>query len=336
MSKHDDDLDIPTIGKMSETEARMMLERIRWPDGQPVCPHCGTVGEATAMESSRSAKVKLREGVYNCRACRAPFTATVGTIFEGSHVPLSKWMLGFFIFASAKKSISALQLQRQLGIGSYRTAWHMAHRIRAAMANGGPQPPFSGDVEADETYVGGRPRNRLSAKTTEQRQAIHKAWRKKRTPVAVLVERDGRARARVIRDIDGKKLRAFVMENVDVANSRLLTDELKAYRTIGKAFAHGHGHVNHSEGEYARGDVHSNTAESFHSLFKRAYHGSWHHVSREHMTRYLAEQCFRWSHKTASDTDRTVLAIEQATGVRLYYKKPRGRQGLAGEGLVAS
>src|ERR1700704_5616007 len=115
-----DPINLLTLARMSEAEARLLLERLRWPNG-PICPHCGVVDEATRREARGGTKVgaRLRCGVWNCRACREPFTATVGTIFEGSHVPLSKWMLGFFIFASAKKSISALQLQRQLGIGSY-------------------------------------------------------------------------------------------------------------------------------------------------------------------------------------------------------------------------
>src|SRR5262245_44261455 len=132
------EISLSTLGKLSESDARAMLERIRWPSG-PVCPHCGVVGDAKRMESDEATEHQLRDGVLNCRACRKPFTVTVGTIFEGSHIPLAKWLLGFYLFASSKKSLSALQLQRQLDLGSYRTAWHMAHRIRHAMQND-PKP----------------------------------------------------------------------------------------------------------------------------------------------------------------------------------------------------
>lgn len=144
------EISLVNLGKLSESDARRMLERLRWPDGKPACPHCGVIGDAKRMESDEDSKTQLREGVLNCRACRKPFTVTVGTIFEGSHIPLAKWMLGFYLFASSKKSLSALQLQRQLDIGSYRTAWHMAHRIRHAMQNDPNPAKLSGILEADE------------------------------------------------------------------------------------------------------------------------------------------------------------------------------------------
>src|SRR5688572_8040797 len=150
------EITLSTLGRLSEDEARRMLERIRWPNGKPVCPHCGVIGDAKRMESREESETQLRDGVLNCRACRKPFTVTVGTIFEGSHIPLAKWLLGFYLFASSKKGISALQLQRQLALGSYKTAWHMAHRIRHAMDNDPFPAKLTGIVEADETHVGGK------------------------------------------------------------------------------------------------------------------------------------------------------------------------------------
>jgi transposase-like protein len=330
------EITLPVLGRLTESQARKMLERIRWPDGRPICPHCGTIGEAKRMESDEGSKTQLREGVLNCRACRKPFTVTVGTIFEGSHIPLAKWLLGFYLFASSKKGISALQLQRQLALGSYRTAWHMAHRIRHAMQNDPNPGKLSGIVEADETFVGGKirnPRRRFAKKIADVQRASQIEWRDKRVPVAVLVSRDGQARARVMYKITSDNLRAFLKANVDASRSALHTDEHWGYEAPGREFAGGHHAVNHKRGEYARGSVHSNTAESFNGLFKRSIQGAWHHVSAAHIQRYLDEQCFRWSHRKINDGERTVAALDRVGGVRLYYRTPEGGQG---RGLVAA
>lgn len=322
------EINLSSLGKLSDDEARALLERLRWPNG-PACPHCGVIGEATEMASDKATANKLRAGVWNCRACRKPFTVTVGTIFEGSHIPLAKWLVAFYLFASSKKSLSALQLMRQLGLGSYRTAWHMAHRIRHAMQNDPEPPKLTGIVEADETHVGGKVRRGAGnpgfqhpPHSVERRQAAQGAWRDKRVPVAVLVTRDGKARARALDKVTGKNLRAFLKANVDTANATLHTDEHKGYKRVGREFSGGHHFVNHARGEYARGPVHSNTAESFNGLFKRSIQGAWHHISREHIGRYLGEQCFRWSNREVSDGERTVAAIDRTAGIRLYYRKP--------------
>lgn len=325
------EINILSLAKLSEEDARAMLERLRWPDG-PVCPHCGVVGEAKRMESSEGSKTQLRDGVWNCRACRKPFTVTVGTIFEGSHIPLSKWLMGFYLFASSKKGISALQLQRQLDLGSYRTAWHMAHRIRHAMQNDPDPMKLSGDIEADETFIGGRPRNK--AKGPRAQQIARKAWGKKLAPVTVLVQRGGGARARAQERVTSEIVGSFIRENVDLEQSALHTDEGRPYKAAGKEFAHGHHVVHHRKGEYARGSVHSNTVESFHGLFKRSINGGWHHISRQHLPRYLDEQCFRWTFRKVDDGERTVAALGRVGGVRLYYKRPTSSE-RGGESLVA-
>lgn len=333
------EITLTSLGRLTEDQARKMLERLRWPHG-PVCPHCGVVGEATRMESSDESETQLREGVLNCRACRKPFTVTVGTVFEASHIPLSKWLLGFYLFASSKKSLSALQLQRQLGLGSYRTAWHMAHRIRHAMQNDPNPGKLSGVLEADEMHVGGKVRKhgkpgRFQGKAgeAERRRAGQAAKDAKRVPVAVLVSRDGPARARAIDKVTGANLTAFLKDHADETRSTLYTDEHKGYLEHGPAFAGGHHTVKHYEGEYARGHIHSNTAESFNGLFKRSIQGAWHHISREHIGRYLNEQVFRWSYRKVNDGERTLAALGRVAGVRLYYRTPEGSQGKAG--LVA-
>lgn len=333
------EINLSSLGRLSEDQARKMLERVRWPTG-PICPHCGVIDEATRMESYEDSDTQLRDGVYNCRACRKPFSVTVGTIFEGSHIPLSKWLVAFFLFSSAKKSMSALQLQGQLGLGSYRTAWHMAHRIRHAMQNNPTPGKLTGILEADETHVGGKLRkgaHALGKNKVKARQAAQRAWKAKRVPVAVLVSRDGQARARALDKITGENLKAFIAENADTANATLHTDEHGGYKSIGAEFAGGHHAVNHAKGEYARGpgnSIHSNTVEAFHGLFKRSIQGSWHHISREHIGRYLDEQCFRWSNRKMDSGERTVAALGRVAGVRLYYKRPtQTKQG--GESLVA-
>ena len=151
-----DKIGLVTLMKMSEADARSFLEAQRWPNGA-VCPHCGTVGEAKRLDSAEGSKT--RDGVWQCNACREQFTVTVGTIMEGSHLPLATWLAAIHIICSSKKSVSALQVQRQLEIGSYRTAWHLCHRIRFMLANGGDPTKLVGDVEADEVYIGGKPRH---------------------------------------------------------------------------------------------------------------------------------------------------------------------------------
>ncbi len=334
-----DQLNLAILGKMSDADARKLLEQLRWPDG-PICPHCGVVGEATAMAShdDTAADARLREGVYNCRACRKPFSVTVNTIFEGSHIGLAKWLLGFYLFATSKKSLSALQLQRHLGLGSYRTAWHMAHRIRAAFQNDGPLAPLTGIIELDETYVGGKPRRHAGEAPGRKRPAYVPPRRRGRgarnkTPVQVLVQRDGAARARVVADCSAGTLKPYIREHV-ARTAALHSDEWNGYTGLGAEFEGGHHIVRHSKGEYARGAVHSNSAESFNGLFKRAIVGAWHNISREHMDRYLSETAFRWSHREEPDTARTLRALRQAAGVRLYYREPKVGEG-SGEGLVA-
>jgi len=310
-------MNLRTLTTMTEPQARAWLESMRWPHG-PICPHCGEVNNAIKVERHK-ADSEARDGLYLCHGCGKQFTVTVGTIFEGSHIGLRTWLMAIHMLTSSKKSLSALQLQRQLGLGSYRTAWHLGHRIRHMMANGGPFKPLTGIVEADETYIGGKPRPKAgkSGKNKRGRGAPNK------TCVAVLVQRDGGgARARAVEKADENNLKGFLREHVSF-KAAIHSDEWGAYRGLDYEFHGGHFTVNHASGEYARDGVHSNTAESFNGLFKRAILGSWHHISREHINRYLDEQCFRWTYRKDSDWTRTVTAIKQAGGVRLYYRKPK-------------
>lgn len=311
-------LDLVQVSALTEEQARETIERIRWPNG-PTCPHCGSVENITKFrphsEREPAASGGARPGLFKCNNCKGQFTVTVGSIFEDSHIPLRTWLMAFALICSAKKGVSALQLQRQLGLGSYRTAWFMAMRIREAMKREPLASLLRGTVEADETYVGGKPRPKSGEPKSKRGRGT------KKTPVMALVERDGRAHARVVARVDGNTLKQAIRDNVD-KSSRILTDEWKAYPGIGKEFAGGHEMVNHGKGEYARGDVHTNTAESFFALLKRGVMGSFHHISKQHLDRYCDEFSFRWDHRKTSDSDRTAVALRQAEGKRLTYKRP--------------
>lgn len=293
-------------------EARAHLEQTRWPHG-PVCPHCGVVNEATAIKG-RSA----RAGLYQCNACRDQFTITVGTVFERSKVPLNKWLLATFLMASSKKGISAHQIGRTLGV-TYKTAWFMCHRIREAMSEHSPAS-MGGEgrtVEADETVVGGKERNkRLSKRNPKNIGAVGKQI------VFTLVERSGRARSFHVANVTGKTLRPIMVRNVD-RKSALMTDDAGQYRPIGKEFA-SHESVNHGKEEYVRGSAHSNTVEGFFSILKRGIIGTFHHVSEAHLKRYLAEFDFRYSNRVGlgvNDTMRTDEALRGIGGKRLMYRR---------------
>jgi transposase-like protein len=291
-----------------ETKARQWLESHLWPDG-PVCGHCGSINDATAIET--------RPGLYQCNAaeCRSQFTVTVGTLFERSHIPLTKWLMAAFLVCSSKKAMSALQMSRILGI-SYKSTWFMMHRIREAMRDGTFPTPIGGQssvVEADETYVGGKAKNR--AYKPEPKKQI----------VMSLVERGGEVRSFHIKNTTAKTLREVAVK-VASRKSYLMTDENAAYTKLGEEYA-GHGTVNHSANEYARlgGFVHVNTAENYFSIFKRGVYGTYHHISEQHLDRYLAEFDFRYNNRSGlgiNDRARADKLLKGITGKRLTYKRP--------------
>ena len=285
--------------------AREHLERLHWPHG-PVCPRCGSLDRITKLAGKST-----RPGVYKCNECAKPFSVTVGTIMEDSKIPLNKWLMAFALYNSSKKGFSAHQLHRSLGI-TYKSAWFMAHRIRLAMDEA-PEGPLGGPdsvVEADETYVGGKQRNRAT-RTVKPKKAV-----------VALVERDGRARSFHVANVNAKTLRPLLFTNVD-RSSALMTDESPVYTGIGREFSY-HGTVNHSASQYVTtgGWKHSNTAENFFSIFKRGVIGTYHHMSEAHLGRYCAEFDFRYNTRTMSDTERTAEAIKGARGKRLMYRQP--------------
>lgn len=300
-------MNLSDISKMTEEQARELLERIRWPDGIR-CPHCN---------SDKFIKLQgktVRPGLYKCHneECEKQFTATVNTIMADSHLPVRTWLMAFAIMCSSKKGVSALQLMRQLGLGSYRTAWHLAHRIRYAMTQEPLASLLSGVVEVDETYVGGKPR-KGDGKKRKRGRGTDKA------AVVALIERGGRARAFPVDKVTGKTLKAAIRENVD-RSATIMTDDFMAYRGIGAEFAGGHYVVNHLAGQYAIGPVSTNEVEGYFALLKRGITGSFHHVSKRHLGRYCDEFLFRWDHRKAPDSERTEQAISQIVNKRLSYK----------------
>jgi transposase-like protein len=292
-----------------ETKAREHFEAIRWPDG-PYCPHCGETEKVYRLNGKSH-----REGLLHCNGCNEAFTVTVGTVMERSHVPLHKWALAFRLLCSGKKGFSAHQLHRTLGV-TYKTAWFMAHRIREAMRPIAADGQLGGEnkvVEVDETYVGGKARNRKNHVPPKE-------------AVVSLVERDGRVRSHHVASVNGATLKPILKAEIDKA-SYVMTDESPVYPSVTVGFA-GHGTVNHSIEEYVRGDFwHTNTVESYFSIFKRGVIGTYHHVSAEHLKRYLGEFDFRHNERIAlgvDDTERTAKAIKGAGGKRLTYRQAGG------------
>lgn len=285
------------VGRLTEDEARTILENILWPDG-PVCPHCKSQNTTRIVAKS----TKVRDGLLQCNGCRGQFTVTVGTVMHRSHITLRQWVQAFHSMCSHKKGVSALQLQRNLGLKSYQAAWHLAHRVRFAMRQAPMKAVLKGTVEVDETYVGGKSRLGKRGRGSERK-----------TPVVALVERGGRMRAKVVERVSAKELKGAIRENVR-KSAAIMTDGFPSYRGLGREFKGGHETVNHGERQYVRGDVHVNSAESFFALLKRGVHGTFHHVSKHHLHRYCDEFGFRWDHRKVTDGERTVEAIKGSEG----------------------
>lgn len=301
----------------NEDAARVHFEAIRWPDGR-TCPHCGTVGESTLMQGKST-----RAGLYKCKACRKPFTATMGTVYERSHIPLHKWLLATHLLCSSKKGISAHQLYRSLGFGSYRTAWFMAHRIREAMRPDTSEPMGGGGgpVEVDETFIG---RDILTPAAEGQKFSIHNM-----NKVLSLVDRaTGEARSFVVRDLRMATITPIIEANL-AREAWLMTDEATRYTGLSWNFA-AHGVVNHGKGEYvSRVDdrVHTNTVEGFYSIFKRGMRGIYQHCAGRHLHRYVAEFDFRYSNRAdlgVTDAVRAARAVAGTVGKRLTYRRSYG------------
>jgi transposase-like protein len=307
-----------------ENAARLHFEALLWPSG-PTCPHCGNA------DRKRIAKLEgksTRPGVYKCRECRKPFSVTVGTVFERSHIKLHQWAFAVHILTSGKKGTSSHQVSRTLGV-TYKTAWFMTHRIREAMRALGYTGPLGGNgdiVEADETYFG-EIENPSRRRKSKQGNWYTKSGPRNKRAIVSLVERGGKVRSFHVASADKDAVSLIVHENI-ARESRLHTDESKLYVTVGRGYR-AHETVQHTAHEYARGDVHTNSVEGFFSIFKRGMRGNYQHCKEKHLHRYLAEFDFRYNNRIAlgvNDAMRADLAIQGAAGKRLTYRRTNEAQ----------
>ena len=259
-----------------EDAARAHLEAVRWPNGA-ACPHCGSV-DVLRMQGEAH-----RKGAFHCRDCRGQFSVTVGSLFERSHVPLHKWVLATHLLAASKKGMSSHQLSRMLGV-TYKTAWFMSHRIREAMTDENPAP-LGGEgkvIKADEAYHG-KVEVPIPSPSRKGRPALKKDLSKQKRPIVALVERGGEVRVKHVPHVTAKNVREVLLRHADL-KSRLHTDESRLYDGVGTEFAK-HEAVHPSAGEYARGDVTTNTVEGFFGVFKRVFRSvdqdfGWQHFQR--------------------------------------------------------
>lgn len=288
----------------SEDQCRDYLEAQRWPDGV-ICPHCGTVDEAYRIERKTPNKNAVRR-LWKCRACKRQFTATVGTIFEGSHVPLNKWFAAIFLLCSSKKGHSAHQIHRELEV-TYKTAWFMLHRIRNAMKEPGSPFMLSGTVEADETYIGGKSKNMHAAR--RKALGIKGSGYIGKMPVVGMIERGGRVVTQAMDEPNRQNVEALLLSRIDTERAHLMTDEAGVYRFIAAHLPHS---VIRHQSEYVRGEIHTQNIEGYWAIIKRGLYGTYHHVDRGYLGMYLDEFAFRFNRRKVSDAERFASAVAQS------------------------
>lgn len=311
-------LNLSVIAKQysDEESAYKFLESVRWENGV-VCPHCESVNQSQLIETRDGELRATRKGnktyrrVWLCQNCKKQFSALVGTIFSDSHIPLSKWLLAIHELNADKNGVSSHELGRKLGV-TQKSAWFMAHRIREAMTNSPLAAKLNGTVEADETYIGGKEKN----KHANKKQNLGRGTVGK-TPVFSILERGGEIRSVKVDNVNGTTVGAELNQNVD-SSASLMTDTSPVYTEIGKEFAK-HETVDHGAGEYVRGDVHINSLEGYYGQFKPSLVGTYRHISTKHLHRYLGEFDKRYNTRKNGDGSRTLGAIKQAKGKRLTY-----------------
>lgn len=302
--------------------ARQFLEGMRWRDGV-ICPHCGIVGESYRLTPKPRAKSSVRKGVWKCKGCRNQFTVTVGTIFEGSHIPLHKWLLAIHLLCASKKGMSAHQLHRMLDI-TYKSAWFMAHRIRYAMTQEPLSSKLQGTIEVDETYIGGKARfGALKTKPGEKPKDRPAPTSGKAAVVSVL-QRGGRVQSLHVEKVTADNLKPIIKKMV-AETAHLMTDSSTVLTSAGSKLKHDQ--VNHSIEEYVRYEdgvcITTNTVEGYFANLKRGIKGVYHHVGKQHLHRYLAEFDFRYNARKIEDGERTLEALKGVEGKRLLLRDSR-------------
>jgi transposase-like protein len=297
-----------------EAAAAAHFEAMRWPDG-PYCPLCGSFDRVKPTTTPN----KAHGSWYHCGACRRRFSSTMGTVCERSHIPLTKWLLAMHLMAASKKGMSAHQLHRMLGV-TYKSAWFMAMRIREAMRQLDPNVfgPMGGEgktAEADETYIGGKERNRHKS---QRGKVVGGAYGKE--TVFSIVERGGSVRSMHLTSVTAATLRPILKAHLD-EKTFLVTDDAGQYRHMHRDFRHEV--INHSAEEYVRGEAHTNTVEGYFSILKRGIVGTYHHVSQQHLKRYLCEFDFRYNERVAlgvEDAERAEKVVRGVVGKRVTYQ----------------
>lgn len=310
----------------NEADAYVLLEELRWPHG-PVCPHCGhdkAYFLKPANGTSRATGPKRTQSqrrVWKCAKCRKQFSVLTGTIFHGTKVPIETWLMVMVQMSSAKNGISAREIERMHGL-TPETAWFVLHRLREAMKRDPLAGRLSGTIVADETWIGGNPANKHFNKRVRDEWGNRITCTDK-TPVVSLVHKEtGEVRSQAVARVNAANLRDVLKQHVDAPNSVLHTDGAQVYRRF-QADLVGHQPVDHVAGEYVRGDVSTNQAENYFSQLKRSIDGTHHHVSKEHLPRYLAEFDFRYSTCKLSDSERLQRMVDQTQGRRLTYEPLR-------------
>jgi transposase-like protein len=320
-----------------EASAYKLLEDLRWGQDaeKQTCPHCEALGLHYYIRPLNGTDRKTRTGsnsqrrVWKCRACRKQFSVLTGTIFHGTKISIRTWLFVIFELCSSKNGVAAREIERKYGLTA-KSAWFMLHRIREAMKREPLVGMLAGVVVADETFIGGKPKNKHQQGKGRQpvgpgsRGGTGKGPAYGKTVVLSLISKDtGEVRSRVVNDVTAPTLRKAIEEQVNLADTTLHTDAHMSYRKLGES-AQGHEWVDHSHGEYVRGQVSTNKLENYFGQLKRSIDGTHHQVSSVHLERYLAEFDYRYSTRELSDTARMRRLIGQTEGRRLSYRPLMG------------
>ena len=296
-----------------ETKAREALESVRWPDG-PVCPHCGS-SDPDKLAKVEGTKKSHRPGLYYCNDCKGQFTVTVGTVFERSKVPLTKWWMAAHMMNSGKNGVSAHEIHRALGV-TYKTAWFMMHRLREAMivTNPGPMGAMGGNLQADETY---------HLNTSKRAKGYKRGFKNKAAIVALVDEDTGTVRTfHVDKGTNIDKMQDILLQNI-YRNATLVTDESRLYTQLGREFVD-HQTMKHVAQEYVNAlGFTTNNVENFFGVFKRGMRGTYTFCGEQHLQRYLTEFQFRYNNRSGlgvTDGERTAIALKGIEGKRLTYR----------------